>query len=76
MELYSAVKKIYSTKFAGKWMYLENIILIKVIKSQRGKKEIMCSPWPITYIHVCVCVIRGWMKSKNMKRRSRQGNAR
>lgn len=52
MELYSAIMKSYIMKFAGKLMYLENIILIKVIKSQRGKKEVMCSSWPTTYTHV------------------------
>lgn len=52
VELYSAIMKSYIMKFAGKWMYLENIILMKVIKSQRGKKEVMGSSRPITDTHV------------------------
>jgi hypothetical protein len=35
MEYYSAIKNNDFIKFAGKWMYLENIILSKIIQSKR-----------------------------------------
>jgi hypothetical protein len=36
MEYYSAIKNNDFTKFAGKWMNLENIILSKVTQSQKN----------------------------------------
>jgi ABC-type antimicrobial peptide transport system ATPase subunit len=42
MEFYSAMKKNEILSFAGKWMELENIVLIEV--SQAQKTKIICSP--------------------------------
>jgi hypothetical protein len=40
MEYYSAMKKNESLSFAGKWMEVENIILIEVSQAQKTKNHI------------------------------------
>jgi hypothetical protein len=39
MELYSVTKKNEILSFTGKWMELENIILIEVSQAQEGQKS-------------------------------------
>ena len=43
MEYYSAIKNNEFIKFLGKWMYLEDIILSEVTKSQ--KSHLICTHW-------------------------------
>ena len=40
MEYYSAIKNNELMKFLGKWMYLEDIILSEVAKSQKKSLDI------------------------------------
>jgi hypothetical protein len=40
MEYYSAIKSNEFMKFLGKWMYLEDIILIEVTQSQKNTQDI------------------------------------
>jgi hypothetical protein len=40
MEFYSAMKKSEILSFSGKWMELENIILIEVSQAQKTKNHI------------------------------------
>jgi hypothetical protein len=40
MGYYSAIKNNEFLKFAGKWMYLENIILSEVTQSQKNTHKI------------------------------------
>jgi hypothetical protein len=39
MEYYSAIKKIEFTKFLGKWLDLEGIILSEVTQSQKNSND-------------------------------------
>jgi hypothetical protein len=39
MEYYSAIKNYEFMKFLGKWMYLEDIILSEVTKSQKKSRD-------------------------------------
>jgi hypothetical protein len=39
MEYYSAIKNNKFTKFLGKWMYLEDIILSEVTQSQNNMHD-------------------------------------
>jgi hypothetical protein len=43
MEFHSAMKKNEILLFAGKWLELENIILVEVSQAQKTKNHI-CSP--------------------------------
>jgi hypothetical protein len=40
MEYYSAIKNNKFMKFSGKWMYLEDIILSEVTRSQKNSLDI------------------------------------
>ena len=39
MEYYSAIKKIESMKFLGKWMELENIILSEITQPEKNTHD-------------------------------------
>jgi hypothetical protein len=45
MEYYSAVKNNEFMKFLGKWMELENIIMSKVIQSQKNTHDTFTFKW-------------------------------
>lgn len=53
MKYYSALKKNVITKFAGKLLDLQCIVLSKVMQSEKSKDHTVClihGMWPIIYV--------------------------